>query len=263
MLRRERLDTLLVDRGLVESRTKAQRLVMAGQVRVNAEIELKASRRVPIDSRIEIEHMPRYVSRGGYKLEAALADFGIRVRDRVCADVGASTGGFADCLLQNGASRVYAIDVGHGILHWRLRQDPRVVVMERTNARYLRHLPEPVSLVTLDVSFISLRHILPVVRGWLEAEGDVIALIKPQFEAGRQAVGRGGVVRDPSIHRQVVSDLLAHAVQSGFSPRGLLPSPILGPKGNKEFLLWLGPGGPSARTDDLLGQVFPDLKQGD
>ncbi len=238
MSEQERIDILLTEKGLVESRSQAQRLIMAGQVRVEGQVVHKPSRRVARDSHIEIESLPRFVSRGGEKLAAALAHFPIEVAGKVCADVGASTGGFTDCLLQDGAARVYAIDVGQGILHWRLRNDSRVVVMEKTNARKLKALPEPVVLVTIDASFISLRSLLPVVRGWLTPGADLLALIKPQFEAGRKAVGKRGVVRDPAIHRQVVERVIAAASELDFTPLGVMQSPLRGPKGNVEFLLW-------------------------
>ena len=237
-----RIDLLLVEKGLAESRAKAQALVMAGQVRVDGEVEIKPSAQVAPDSRLDLDAGPRFVSRGGEKLEAALTRFPIEVTGLVCADVGSSTGGFTDCLLQRGAAKVYAIDVGKGILHWKLRTDPRVVVMEETNARFVERLPEPISLVTIDASFISLKILLPVVRRWLAPqEGEVVALVKPQFEAGRQAAARGdGVIRDPAIHQQVLDEVLAAAVEAGFEQRGVMRSPILGPKGNVEFLAWLG-----------------------
>jgi 23S rRNA (cytidine1920-2'-O)/16S rRNA (cytidine1409-2'-O)-methyltransferase len=252
-----RLDVLLVERGLAESRAKAQALIMAGQVRLADQVMLKPATAVPSDSVLTVDSGPRFVSRGGEKLEAALEAFAIDVADRVCADVGASTGGFTDCLLQRGAAKVYAIDVGKGILHWKLRNDPRVVVMEQTNARFVESLPEPVSLVTVDASFISLKLLLPVVRKWMPAspspssplpggegrrgEGELLALIKPQFEAGKKDVSRGdGVIRDPEVHRQVLLDVLGFAQQEGFQIRGLIKSPLLGPKGNTEFLVWLG-----------------------
>ena len=190
---------------------------------------------------------PRYVSRGGEKLVAALDAFGIDPAGWVCADIGASTGGFTDVLLQRGAKRVYAIDVGYGQLHWRLRQDPRVVVMERVNARYLESLPEPIDLVTIDASFISLKLLLPAARRLLKPQGQIVALIKPQFEAGRNQVGKGGVVRDPAVHRRVIEDLLTWTTEQGYAPQGLVPSPLLGPKGNREFLLWLWPGKPAGK----------------
>jgi 23S rRNA (cytidine1920-2'-O)/16S rRNA (cytidine1409-2'-O)-methyltransferase len=247
-MRKIRLDLLLVERGLVESRTLAQRLVMAGQVRVNGEVELRVAANVAPDVHLEVEHGPRFVSRGGNKLEAALQAFAVNVRGRVCADVGASTGGFTDCLLQQGAARVYSIDVGRGILDWKLRQDERVVAVEKTNARYLDRLPEPAELITIDVSFISLKVLLPVVMQWFPSrsdpsqgvKGSVIALIKPQFEAGRQQVGRNkGVIRDPFIHRQVLLDVLGFARNLGYVVRGSIRSPLTGPKGNVEFLTWL------------------------
>jgi 23S rRNA (cytidine1920-2'-O)/16S rRNA (cytidine1409-2'-O)-methyltransferase len=273
-----RLDLLLVARGLVESRSLAQRLVMAGQVRVNGEIVIKPATKVMNNAQLEIDRGPAYVSRGGEKLAAALEAFNLDVSGRVCADVGASTGGFTDCLLQNGAARVYAIDVGKGILHWKLRQDRRVVVMEEVNARYLERLPEPVQVVTIDASFISLKILLPVVKGWFDYRGDkaldeidqdektvsedkyVVALIKPQFEAGRTQVSRGsGVIRDPNIHKEVLLKVIEFGRQEGFNPRGLIRSPLLGPKGNAEFLIWLDCSGKSEGAglsfdvDKLLG----------
>jgi len=244
-----RLDLLLVERGLAESRAKAQALVMAGQVRVDGEVALKPAASVNPDARLDIEHGPRFVSRGGEKLAAALDAFDLDVSSLICADVGASTGGFTDCLLQHGAAKVYCIDVGKGILHWQLRNDPRVVVMEETNARFVESLPEPVSLITIDASFISLKTLLPVVKKWLssfmqktrgEQEESIIALIKPQFEAGRKEVARGsGVIRDSEVHRQVLLDVLSFAQSQDFEVRGLIRSPLSGPKGNIEFLVRL------------------------
>ena len=227
---------------MAESRSLAQRLVMAGQVRVDGQVVLKPSTRFTLDAVITVELGPRFVSRGGEKLEPALLAFGLEdLSGLVCADVGASTGGFTDCMLQHGAAHVYAVDVGYGILHWKLRNDPRVTSMERTNARYVSEFPQPVSLVTIDASFISLKILLPVVRGWLTQQGGrVVALIKPQFEAGRQEVSRGdGVIRDHSVHRQVLEDVLTFTEQEGFSVQGLIRSPLLGPKGNTEFLVEL------------------------
>jgi 23S rRNA (cytidine1920-2'-O)/16S rRNA (cytidine1409-2'-O)-methyltransferase len=247
-----RLDMLLVERGLAESRAKAQALIMAGQVRVAGQTALKPATAVDTSATLTIDTGPRFVSRGGEKLDAALEAFGIDVSGLICADVGASTGGFTDCLLQRGAAKVYAIDVGKGILHWKLRNDKRVVVMEETNARFVEILPEPIQLVTVDASFISLKIILPVVIKWLfplssfdggkrkEEKRDVIALIKPQFEAGKKDVSRGdGVIRDPQIHKQVLFDVLGLAQNEGFHVRELIKSPLLGPKGNVEFLAWL------------------------
>jgi 23S rRNA (cytidine1920-2'-O)/16S rRNA (cytidine1409-2'-O)-methyltransferase len=206
-----RLDQRLHALGLADSREQAKRLIMAGEVTVNGQLVDRPAAPVADDSRIEIKARPPFVSRGGEKLEAALAQFGLEVRGRVCADVGASTGGFTDCLLQRGAARVYAIDVGHGILNYGLRRDARVVVMEETNARYVESLPEPLGLVSIDASFISLKILLPVVKTWLAVPlpdgtlGEAVVLIKPQFEAGRKDVAKGdGVVRDPAIHRRVL-----------------------------------------------------------
>lgn len=237
---RERLDTLLQRRGLAESREKAKRLILAGQVRVAGQVVLKAATPVDADAPIAVDRGLPYVSRGGLKLEHALAAFGVRPEGWVAADVGASTGGFTDCLLQHGAARVYAIDVGYGQLAWRLRQDPRVVVMERTNARYVQALPEPVALATIDASFISLRTLLEPVRGWLTEDGQAIALVKPQFEAGRERVGKGGVVRSAETHRDVLRSVMEWASAHDWYPRGVTASPIRGPKGNREFLAWLG-----------------------
>lgn len=236
---KKRVDQLLVERGLAESRSLAQRLVMSGQVWADDQPVHKPSARLPVEAQLELRRGPRYVSRGGEKLEAGLTAFQIVPQGWVCADVGASTGGFTDCLLQHGASKVYAIDVGHGQLHWKLRNHAAVVVMERTNARELHALPEPVQLVTIDVSFISLRLILPPAAGWLSPRGQLVALVKPQFEAGREQVGKGGVVRDPAVHRQVLRQVIDAAGESGLRPAGLIRSPLTGPKGNVEFLLWL------------------------
>ena len=242
-----RLDLLLVERGLAESRTLAQRLVMAGQVRVDGQVVLKPATPLPPEAHLELDAGPRFVSRGGEKLEAALEAFPLAVGGLVCADVGASTGGFTDCLLQHGAARIYAIDVGKGILHWKLRTDPRLVVMEATNARFVAALPEPVGLVTIDASFISLKLLLPVVKNWLAPAGQVVSLIKPQFEAGRKETARNkGVILDPAVHRSVLEEVLAFAYKEGFGLRGLIRSPLLGPKGNTEFLAWLDRSGSQA-----------------
>ncbi|RJP51302.1 MAG: TlyA family RNA methyltransferase [Anaerolineaceae bacterium] len=271
-----RLDVLLTERGLAESRAKAQALIMAGQVRVDGQTALKAGASVSTESTLTVDAGPRFVSRGGEKLDAALEGFGISVEGLVCADVGASTGGFTDCLLQRGAAKVYAIDVGKGILHWKMRTDSRVVVMEETNARFVESLPEAVSLVTIDASFISLKTLLPVVklwftptpldpsghsphllRKWGETEGGVISLIKPQFEAGKKDVARGeGVIRDPAVHKQVLTDVLTFAQADGWSVRGLIRSPLLGPKGNTEFLAWLGLNEASADISALVNAMI-------
>lgn len=238
-MKKTRIDVLLVERGLAESRNQAQRLVMAGEVRVAGEMVHKPSAMVLVNSPIEVKAQPKYVSRGGEKLAAAIEAFTVTPAGKVCADVGASTGGFTDCLLQNGADKVYAIDVGYGVLHWKLRKDPRVVVMERTNARYVDSLPELVDLVTIDASFISLALILPAVKGWFDGlKGQVIALIKPQFEAGRkEAAVHAGVIKDRTVHAAVLNATLSDAIALGFHPEGLIPSPIRGPKGNVEFLV--------------------------
>jgi 23S rRNA (cytidine1920-2'-O)/16S rRNA (cytidine1409-2'-O)-methyltransferase len=236
-MERERLDVLLHRTGLAESREQARRLIMAGQVSVNGETADKPGTRVPLTAKIHIEARPTYVSRGGLKLEAALTAFAVDVRGLVAADIGASTGGFTDCLLQHGAARVYAVDVGYGQLAWGLRQDPRVVVMERVNARYLHTLPEPIDLITIDVSFISLKLVLPAVIPLLKPAGQIIALAKPQFEAGRKQVGKGGVVRDSAVHHAVLHGLLTWASANGLQTQGVLTSPLRGPAGNIEFLV--------------------------
>lgn len=252
-----RLDVLVAERGLAPSREAARRLIMAGEVRVEGQVRDKPGTRVPRDARVAVDQPPPYVSRGGEKLAAALAAFPVAVAGQVCADVGASTGGFTDCLLQRGAARVYAIDVGYGQLDYRLRTDPRVVVMERTNARYVEALAEPVAVLVGDVSFISLRLLLPVFRGWLVADAQVVLLVKPQFEAGKGQVGKGGVVRDPAIHRQVLVDVLAAAEAGGYVPRGLVRSPLKGPAGNVEFLVWLGLVGEPVDIAGLIAAVLP------
>lgn len=241
--RKERLDKLLVERGLVATRAKAQAYVMAGEVRVNDEVMTKAGMRISADARLELLNQMPYVSRGGYKLAGALEQFEINLTGAICADVGACTGGFTDVMLQNGAARVHAIDVGYGQLDWKLRSDERVVVIERTNARYLETLGEAVNFVAIDTSFISLKLILPAVKKWLtdglESPFNIVALIKPQFEAGRSQVGRGGIVKDPAVHRAVLEAILAWCVANGLFPAGLTRSSIEGSDGNVEFLVWL------------------------
>lgn len=245
MTTRIRLDVLLVERALATSRERAQGLILAGQVRVGGHVVTKAGTFVAADAQVEIsgpEHP--YVSRGGIKLAAALDAFAIEVAGRQALDIGASTGGFTDALLQRGAARVVALDVGHGQLDWKLRNDPRVVVLERVNARTLTpgQLPGPTrrfDIVTIDVSFISLRHILPVVPPLLGSDGHLVALVKPQFEAGRSEVGKGGIVRDPVVHARVLEDVAAAADTLGLRRLGLIESPIAGMEGNREFLLHL------------------------
>jgi 23S rRNA (cytidine1920-2'-O)/16S rRNA (cytidine1409-2'-O)-methyltransferase len=236
---RRRLDQLLVERGLVESRAKAQALVLAGQVLVDGQRAEKAGHTVPPESRIELVTQPPFVSRGGLKLQGALDHFQIAVAGRVCLDVGASTGGFTDCLLQRGARRVYAVDVGAGQFDWKLRNDPRVVVREKLNARYLRpeDIGEPVDLAVMDVSFISATLILPTLAATLGDGGEMVILIKPQFEVGRGQVGKGGIVRDPALHAQACRRIETAASELGFRT-SIMESPILGAEGNREFLLY-------------------------
>lgn len=252
-----RLDVLLVEKGLADSRAKAQALIMAGQVRVAGQVALKPATTVQPDATLTVDMGPKFVSRGGEKLEGALNTFKIDVTGFVCADVGSSTGGFTDCLLQHGAQKVYAIDVGKGILHWKLRNDPRVVVMEETNARFVESLPEKIDFVTVDASFISLKVLLPVIKKW-QVKSGIVALIKPQFEAGKKEVSRGdGVIRNPEIHRQVLVDILTYAKAEGFGLHGLVKSSLLGPKGNAEFLVWLDMKPNESIVDELVNSLFP------
>jgi 23S rRNA (cytidine1920-2'-O)/16S rRNA (cytidine1409-2'-O)-methyltransferase len=252
-----RLDILLAQRDLAPSREAARRLIMAGEVRVDGEVRDKPGMKVAASAEIEVKQSPRFVSRGGEKLQGAFDLFPISVEGAICADVGASTGGFTDCLLQHGAAKVYAIDVGYGQLDYRLRSDDRVVVMERTNARHLESLPERVQWIVVDTSFISLRYLLPVFRGWLAEPAQGVMLVKPQFEAGREHVGKGGVVRDPETHYRVLGEVLTAAQRDGYAVHGLAPSPLKGPSGNVEFLAWLAvgegvPGGESHVLDTLI-----------
>ncbi len=239
MANKKRLDIAVHERGLTLTRSKAQGMIMAGEVLVNGEVVDKAGTRVTDADDITLVSRPRFVSRGGDKLAGALADFAFNPSGMVCADVGASTGGFTDCLLQSGAERVYAIDVGYGQLDYSLRVDERVIVIERTNARYLESLDEPIDLAVVDASFISLTKLLPAMHGWLKPAGAIIALIKPQFEAGRDDVGKGGIVRDTNVHRQVLHETLTFALGLGLFVSGLTVSPIRGATGNIEFLVWL------------------------
>jgi len=232
----------MVRRGMAPSRERAQAMIMAGAVRVKGQPATKPGQLVEEDVPIEVVHEPiPYVSRGGLKLEAALKAFSVEVRDKVCMDVGASTGGFTDCLLQHGAKRVYAVDVGWGQLHWKLRNDPRVVVLERRNIRYLprEEIPEEVDLVTIDCSFISLKLVIPPVLKFLKEKAEILALIKPQFEVGKGEVGKGGVVRDPEKHERVIREIWDFSTSLGLKPQGVVESPLLGPKGNREFFLYL------------------------
>lgn len=255
-----RLDVALVERGLAETRTKAQSYIMSGIVFVNGQRSDKAGTPVAPDAEIEVRgHTLRYVSRGGLKLEKAMREFPITLTDCTCADIGASTGGFTDCMLQNGARKVYAVDVGYGQLDWRLRSDARVVCMERTNARYLTHeeIPDALDFASVDVSFISLGLILPALAGLLKERGQVVCLVKPQFEAGREKVGKKGVVRDPAVHLEVLEQFLHHAKENHFTVLGLTFSPIRGPEGNIEYLgyLQLGADDTEVRDFDLRALV--------
>ncbi len=258
MSSKKRIDLLLVENGLVESRNKAQRLIMAGEVRVDGQLIHKASQMIQPNADIVVVAGPRYVSRGGEKLAGALADLGVDAAGKICADVGASTGGFTDCLLQHDAVKVYAIDVGKGIVHWRLRNDSRVILLEGTNARYLEELPERVEIVTVDASFISLKLLLGPISNWLTPDGEIICLIKPQFEAGRDLVKRGGVVKDAEVHRQVIRSIAEYASSIGLHHVGLARSALKGPKGNVEFFLWCVREGESVPIEDLIGPIFPE-----
>ena len=243
---KERLDVLLVKRNLAESREKAKAVIMAGNVFVDGQREDKAGSTFSPDVSVEVRgHVLPYVSRGGLKLEKALANFDVDVKDCVCTDVGSSTGGFTDCMLQNGAKKVYAIDVGRGQLDWKLRNDPRVVCMEKTNIRYVtpEDIDEPVDFSSIDVSFISLTKVLTPIRDYLKADGEIVALIKPQFEAGREKVGKKGVVREKSTHREVIRKVMDHAQSIGFDLCALDFSPIKGPEGNIEYLIHLKKSG--------------------
>lgn len=243
---KERLDVLLVSGGFAESREKAKAMIMEGLVFVNGEREDKAGASFPTDVSIEVRGQTlKYVSRGGLKLEKAMSHFGLSLSGKVCMDVGASTGGFTDCMLQNGAVKVYSVDVGRGQLAWKLRQDPRVVCMEKTNIRYVvpEDIGEAVSFASIDVSFISLTKVLGPVRELLLPKGEVVCLIKPQFEAGREKVGKKGVVREPETHLEVIETVMSYAGALGFGRKHLDFSPIKGPEGNIEYLLHLEKGG--------------------
>ncbi len=258
MSAKTRLDVLLVELGLQESRQKAQATIMSGLVFVDDRRVDKPGTAVSREAKIEIRgNTLAYVSRGGLKLEKAMAEFPITLNGAICADIGASTGGFTDCMLQNGAAKVYAVDVGYGQLAWKLREDPRVVCMERTNARYLTHeqIPDALDFASIDVSFISLRLILPAVCGVLKDGGHVACLVKPQFEAGKELVGKKGVVRDPAVHLQVLENFLIHAKDSGFTVLDITYSPIRGPEGNLEYLGYLEKGEGESHIPDLKALV--------
>src|SRR3984893_17575110 len=241
MAKRTRIDNLLVERGYFESRESAQRAVMAGEVKVGENVVAKSSQLVDPDASIAIAEAQRYVGRGGQKLEGALDHFAIDVRNKVALDIGASTGGFTDCLLQRGAKKVYAVDVGHGQLAWKIRNDPRVIVMEKLNARFLsrEHIPEFVDLCVIDVSFISLTLILPNAFQLITPNGMILALVKPQFELQRKDVGRGGIVRDPVLHEKAQRKIIKFVEASRNRVDGLVPSPIAGADGNQEFFICL------------------------
>lgn len=239
---KQRLDILLVEKGLAPSREKAKALIMSGIVYVDGQKEDKAGAGFEPAAQIEVRgNTLKYVSRGGLKLEKAMTHFGVRLEGKVCMDVGASTGGFTDCMLQNGAVRVYSVDVGHGQLDWKLRNDPRVVCMEKTNIRYVTpaDIADRIGFASIDVSFISLTKVLGPVRELLTEDGQIVCLIKPQFEAGREKVGKKGVVRDAAVHLEVIETVLRFARENGFEARALEFSPIKGPEGNIEYLLWL------------------------
>jgi 23S rRNA (cytidine1920-2'-O)/16S rRNA (cytidine1409-2'-O)-methyltransferase len=250
---KERLDQLLVDRSLFPSREKAKASIMAGLILVDGQVVDKAGTMINTAAAVSVkETLCPYVSRGGLKLAGALADFGLSLEGKVAIDMGASTGGFTDCMLSKGAVRVYAIDVGYGQLDWKLRQDPRVVSMEKTNIRHLdpAGFPEQVDFISIDVSFISLGLILPVAAALLKEEGDLVCLVKPQFEAGREQVGKGGIVRDPAVHREVIAKVMDMGRSLGLLTAGLTPSPVTGAKGNIEYLLHF----------NRLREIQPDIR---
>jgi 23S rRNA (cytidine1920-2'-O)/16S rRNA (cytidine1409-2'-O)-methyltransferase len=253
-----RLDHALVESGLCETRSKAKAMIMAGDVLVNGQKETRAGRPVTDHDELTLKEKPRFVSRGGDKMEGALNAFGIDVSGMVAADFGSSTGGFTDNLLQRGATRVYAIDVGYGILDERIRTDKRVVSMERTNARYVEELPEPIDIVVIDVSFISLNLMFPAVKKVLAPGGVCLPLIKPQFEAGPENIGKRGVVRDPAVHEMVLRKVLGFAAEHGFTTLGLIASPLRGPNGNVEFLAHLttAPVVETPTTDELVSTAM-------
>lgn len=260
MAEKKRLDTVVFELGIAETRSKASALIMSGQIYVNGQKETKSGYSVKNTDKIELhgKQMP-FVSRGGYKLEKALKSFGITLENSVCMDIGASTGGFTDCMLQCGAVKVYAIDVGYGQLAWKLRTDERVVNLERTNFRYLSSdtVPEKIDFASVDVSFISLKKILPVLYGFLKDGGSAVTLIKPQFEAGKEKIGKKGVVRDIAVHKEVISDIVSFACEVGYSVNRLDYSPIKGPEGNIEYLMYISKGKNAINgiTDKIISSV--------
>ncbi len=255
---KERLDVLLVQQGLVNSRELAKAYIMAGNVYVDGQKEDKAGTKVTVTAKLEVKgNQMKYVSRGGYKLEKAMDVFGIRLDGKICLDIGASTGGFTDCMLQNGASKVYAIDVGYGQFAWKLRNDERVVCLEKTNVRYVTHeqVPDEGDFASIDVSFISLTKVLPAVLGVLGEKGQLVCLIKPQFEAGREKVGKKGVVRDSSVHREVIEMIVEYVRTQSLGILGLDFSPIKGPEGNIEYLIYLDKSQSGMHEDEVQARV--------
>ena len=255
---KERLDVLLVQQGLANSRELAKAYIMAGNVYVDGQKEDKAGTKVAVTAKLEVKgNQMKYVSRGGYKLEKAMDVFGIRLNGKICLDIGASTGGFTDCMLQNGASKVYAIDVGYGQFAWKLRNDERVVCLEKTNVRYVTHeqVPDEGDFASIDVSFISLTKVLPAVLGVLGEKGQLVCLIKPQFEAGREKVGKKGVVRDSSVHREVIEMIVEYVRTQSLGILGLDVSPIKGPEGNIEYLIYLDKSRSGMHEDEVQARV--------
>ncbi len=254
-MEKKRLDVLLVEKGLAESREKAKAIIMSGIVYVDGEKEDKAGSNFPINAEIEVRGKTlKYVSRGGLKLEKAMEVFPVKLQDKVCMDVGASTGGFTDCMLMNGARKVYSVDVGYGQLAWKLRQDERVVCMEKTNIRYVKpeDIDDRIEFASVDVSFISLSKVLPVLMELLTDDGEAVCLIKPQFEAGREKVGKKGVVRDKSVHIEVIEAVTGFTKEAGFTVEGLDFSPIKGPEGNIEYLMYIRKGTPKEELTEAF-----------
>ena len=262
---KERLDVLLVNNGLAETREKAKRTIMAGLVTVDGRLEDKPGSRFDIDSDVQVKGQEcPYVSRGGLKLEKAINEWGVSCKDAVCIDMGASTGGFTDCMLQHGARKVYAIDVGYGQLDYKLRTDERVVNMEKTNIRYLDTslIEEPIDLISIDVSFISVKHMFPVAAKVLSDDGLILCLVKPQFEAGREQVGKKGIVRDRDVQRETVENVISYGKENGLDAKGLTFSPVTGAKGNIEFLLYLKKGdGESGVTQEMIKQTVDEAHE--
>lgn len=261
-----RLDIAVTQRGLAESREKAKALIMAGQVYLNGQKELKAGATVKPDDEIEVRGSRNpFVSRGGLKLQKAAEKFDIDLADCICMDIGASTGGFTDCMLAHGAKKVYSIDVGYGQLAWKLRTDERVVNMERTNFRYVTHeqIPEDIDFASVDVSFISLKIILPVLRELLKGDGQAVCLIKPQFEAGREKIGKKGVVRDPQVHIEVIENIVAFALENGFDVKNLDFSPIKGPEGNIEYLMHIQKSDDPQKLCEITPEELAALSHGE